>query len=229
MENNQIVPTQSTQLVAPPEGAWGTEGTHTDDLLIPSIRLQHDLSQAVRNSKAKPGDFLHSTTGEVLPKPIEIIPIKTFRQWLLVEANDVKKMVARIIVDKDNENWSEHGQFNGKPVKRVMMLNFFVLLPGQLDGLPCLVPFKKSGMYAGKILSTHFQTSAMSNKAPARRTFLLGSEQRLTNGNQYMVPTISPGRDTTPLELATAYAWYTRLSANEAAVKVDDGQEATPF
>ncbi len=218
---------QSSNLPAVPQGSWGAEvDTSSDDLLIPRINLQHDLSQAVRNGKARPGDFLHSVTGEIMPRPIEFIPVKTFRQWLIVDAKDKKKMIGRVLVDKNNEAWEEMGVHNDMPCLRVKTLNFFVLLPGQLDQLPFLISFKKSGMYAGKILSTHFQTSAMRKLPPASHTFMLGSEQRVTNGNQYMAPTVGPGRPTTAEELAVAYSWFQRLATAE--VKEDDS-EATPF
>lgn len=216
-----------TNLPAVPQGSWGAEAdTSAEDLLISRINLQHELSQAVRGGKARPGDFLDSVSNEVLAKPIEFIPVKTFRQWLIVDANDKKKMLGRVMVDKTNEDWEEKGTHNNQPCIRMKTLNFFVLLPNKLDGLPFLISFKKSGMYAGKILSTHFQTCAMRRQTHAGQTFMLGSEQRITNGNQYMAPTVGPGRPTTPEEIAVAYTWFQRLSASE--VKVDEA-DATPF
>lgn len=222
------VATTGNTLPAVPAGSWGSEGTSSEDLVIPRINLQHDLSQAVKSGKARPGDFMHSNTQEVLPKSIEFIPVKTFRQWLITDALDRKKMLGKILVDKNNEDWPEQGTMNGKEVLRTKTLNFFVLLPGRLEELPFLVSFKKSGMYAGKILSTHFQTSAMRNMPPAAHTFLLSSEQRVTNGNQYMSPVVSPGRLTTADELAVAYKWYQILSKGDVKVE-EEGSEAVPF
>lgn len=232
METSPATTQQSnlpTTQVVPPEGAWGSEGASPQDLVIPRISLQHDLSQLVKNGKARPGDFVHSTLGEVLPKPIEFIPVKTFREWMIMDANDKKKMLGRVLMDKENENWEEKGVFNGVPALRMKTLNFFVILPSRLNDLPCLISFKKSGMYAGKILSTHFQTSAMRRQTPASHTFMLSSEQRTTNGNQYMAPHIGAGRPSTPEELAEAYKWYLALSKGEAKIDDETPSEAVPF
>lgn len=214
---------------APPDEAWGAEGTSADDMLIARISLQHELSQAVKQKKAETGDFINSVTGAVLGKPIEFIPVKTFLQWLIVDANDKKKMLGRCMLDKTNEDWSEKGVYQGKDCLRIRTLNFFVVRPDQPGELPCLISFKKSAMYAGKILSTHFQTSAMQRKTPARQTFKLSSERKMSNGNDYFVPTISAGRDSTPEEVAHAYKWYQALSTKDVKVSEEAAGEAVPF
>lgn len=223
-------------LPAVPQSAWGNEGTSTQDLVIPRITLQHDLSPAVKDQKCRAGEFMNSVTGLVMDKPIEFIPITSYLEWEVLDNTNPKaskkERLSKVLIDKRNENLRPGEQFeNGKAILRLRVLNFLVLMPNDLEGLPVLLTFKKSGLYAGKVLSTHFQTSTMKGLPGARATFKLGSEQRRTNGNEYWAPTVSPGRPTTEQELAAAYLWYQTWS--KQAVKVDEenkpADEAVPF
>jgi hypothetical protein len=204
--------------------AWGSEGASNNDILVPRLMLMHDISQLVKDKKAEAGDIISSTDGQILAKAgsgVEIIPITTYREWLVheIDPRGDEKYLARFPITPQNEHLEKEGVQDGKGVRRYRTLNFFVLVANKIDELPYLVTFKKSGLMAGKQLSTHFQVSAMKRKPPAATVFKLGSTNKSFERHTFKVFTIEQGRATTQEELVAARNWYEIL--NKQSVKAE--------
>lgn len=229
VENKAVAPYEN-----PGEGAWGAEGASSTEVLIPRLWLMQSISDQVKQEKCRAGDIVNSNDGTVLAprgQRVEIIPFLTFRQWeitRLVPGQKQAKFLRMDPVDPANDKLpSEDVDHDGAPIQRSKVLNFFTMLPSQIEELPYLIKFRKSGLRTGKVLSTHFSLCAKHGFPPARRVFSLGSElQTSQDGNDYYVYTITQAREATKQELEAAYMWYTSLQSNN--VKVVE-QEETPF
>lgn len=217
-------------LPAVPDESWGSEGASSTDMLIPRIQLCHDISDAVKKGKARPGELISSTSGEVLAKTgasVEIIPIVTFRDWIIndVDEKGRDKYNSKVPMTRDNENWAREEVVGGKPIRRVACLNFLCLIPSKLDELPFMVTFKKSSYYAGKKLSTHFQMSAMKKQPPASQAFLISGVTKTYDGFTFSALDVEPSRASTPQELAVAKNWYGIFK--QGAIKTAEEVEPT--
>lgn len=229
--NESIVPLAQAALTAEappvPQGAWGTEGTDAQDVLIPRLLLAQGMSPIVQQGNAVVGSIFNSNTGQTLAKKKEklvFVPIMYFREWHVCEVDDRgdEKLIGRDKITPANEHLPKEDVFqkNGKavPIRRHKAHNFFVLLPKFMDELPFLVTFKKSNQMAGKRLVTHLKTSALKGQPAAGLTWNLYADDHTYNGRTYPVFNVEPG-ETTPKEiLDVAFKWYNQLSKSQAMV-----------
>lgn len=223
--------TTDTENLPAVDSDWGSEGASRQDILVPRLQLMQDISEAVKKGKHKAGDIIDSVTGTKLGDeevPVEIIPFTTFREWYVMEVNErgKDKFKSKVLMTPENENWPYETVDNGTPIRNVRVINFFVMVPGQMEGLPFLVSFKKTSILPGKQLSTHFQMSAMKHVTPAKQIFRLGATERSWEDNTFKVFTIELGRATTPEELGTTRKWYETLKTQQ--VKTDEADDFTP-
>lgn len=223
-----IIPSDSN-LPATADEQWAQQGTSNDDLLIPRVLLMQDISDLVKKEKAKAGFLVHGITGEVLAERgdlLEIIPVTTFREWQVMGQDEKKperwNFLRREVMTKENENLPTEDQERGQAIKRVKALNFFVLLASKIDEMPFLVSFKKTSLYAGKKLSTHFQMSAMRKQAPAGHVFRLTSVPRSWDSYSFYALEVETGRTATEHELDVARMWYGILSKQQAKIADED-------
>lgn len=229
--------TQNTS-VAVPSGSWGSEEASNKDMVIPRLNLMQDISTLVKGGRARPGQIVNGTSGESLggvDKKIELIPIMTFAEWLLYDVVDdgrgrtKDKYTGKVVCDKTNENWPQEAVENGKPIRRVRQINVLCLLPTDIDGLPFIVSFKKTGTMAGKKLSTHFQVSAMKGAPAARQVFNLFSSMATFETYSFYRFEVETGRPATPHEVELAYHWYQLFKRGEAKAAEEVVDEQVPF
>lgn len=205
--------------------AWGSEGVEKSDLLLPRLTLMHDLSDLVKKKKADSGDLVNTSTSEVLWRTgepgLEIIPISTFKEWQEFEVVGKKEVfLTSYPFTEENANFSKEDMVNGKAIRRIRALNFFVLLPSKFDEFPFMLSLKKSNYFSGRQLSTHFQISAMKKLPPAAKVFSISSQDKTWEGNTFKIFSLEVKRDATSDELATARLWYDTF--NKSKVKVED-------
>lgn len=229
--------TQNTN-VAVPTGSWGSERASSKDMVIPRINLMQDISQLVKDGKARPGQIVDGSTGEIIggtDKKIELIPILTYAEWLLYDVLQLgggktkDKYTGKILCDKTNENLPSEDFVNGAPVRRVRQINVLSLLPTRLEDLPFIISFKKTGTMAGKKLSTHFQVSAMKGAPAARTVFNLYSSKATTDSYTYFRYEVETGRPATTDEVSVAYHWYQLFNQGAAKVADEQVEEQVPF
>ena len=214
------------------ESPWGAEGTSQTDMIIPRLMLMQALSDFVSKGSATPGDIVESINGEVVAKktqPLEVIAIVTHKEWWKFEMVQNKwEFRERVPYGPHNADWKYEETVNGTNWRNDAALNFFVILPNRLDGLPHLLTFRRSNYYAGKKLSTHFQISAMKKMPPAASVFTLQSQSTTVDKNTFWTFDIKKSRESTKQELATAYEWYQMLT--KKPIKADDAADETvPF
>lgn len=235
---NQNLVTQTTALTeAPPPGTWGPQDTSSKDMLLPSILLMHEISDLVKKEQARAGSIVNSVSGNKLAdrgESVEIIPILTFREWEISELVEVKggktkeEFVRRERMNAQNEEAPFEFHFEGKPHRRTRTIVCFVLVAGETSDLPYLLRFKKSNLYAGKKLSTHFQISGMKNQAPAGQVFGLKGEQQTSNDFTYFAFNLAPTRPATTEEISAAYKWYKVLSSHDVKVVEAETDDFNP-
>lgn len=225
-----------TVVEAPPQCAWGGQDTSTKDMLVPGLLLMQDISDLVKDEKAKSGSIVNSVTGQVLAlrdQKLNIVPILTFREWEVNELIEVggktkEKFVRRERMNQGNEDGEWEFSEGGKSYRQHRTIVCFVLVEGQIGELPYVIRFKKTSLYGGKKLSTHFQTCGMKNQSPAKQAFGLFGEKQTKNDNTYYVFNVVPTRQTSKEEEAAAYKWWKALSAVDAKI-IEADDVVVPF
>jgi hypothetical protein len=231
MTNKQVeslVPLAQTALDgSAPQGAWGTEGTDAQDVLIPRLLLAQGMSPIVQQGNAVVGSIFNSNTGITLAKKKEklvMVPIMYFREWHVCEVDDRgnEKLIGRERMTPANEGLPKEDVFQKEgrpvPIRRHRAHNFFVLLPKYMDELPFLITFKKSNQMAGKRLVTHLKVSAGKGQPAAALSWNLYSDDHTYNGRTYPVFNVEPGEATSKEILDVAFKWYNQLSKSQAMV-----------
>ena len=214
-------------LPAVASGSWGSEGLDNKDLLIPKLLLMQGLSELVAEGKAAMGDFVNSVTGEVLgnkTKPVEVIPICTFKTWVISEKLGDKFEYKEVVPwTTDNDAWKLEEMVNGVLLRRDRVLNYYVLLASEAtraDCIPYLTSFRRTSYMAGRKIANHFGKCAMLDVPPASKTLKLTSNFEKNDLGNFYVYGVDEGRKTTDQELSKAYTWWKTLSQNKH--KVDD-------
>lgn len=229
-----------------PDNSWGSEGIDASDVVLPRLLLMQGLSELVQEGKTKSGDIIRSTTGEVLggaQKGVEIIPISSFKTWKLLEIVG-KKYEYRGIEPLTAENTNAPLEFlrDGKTWRRDRVLNFYVLLPGDIakeaaamkkiqttgefpdprDALfPCVLSFARTSYGAGKDLASHFIRAASFNMPPACSRFSLSSKVEKNDLGTFSILEVNNLGMTSAEDLAVCKKWY-EIIFNTKGVKVDD-------
>jgi hypothetical protein len=122
----------STNLPAMPEvtGAWGTEGTNAQNILIPKLLLKQPISEEVVAGEMQAGCIVKSTTKEVVMEKdgtLDFIPISTFDTWVISEKVGNKFEFRRIEdVTPENQRAEWTWQENGTEWRRDYNINYYV-------------------------------------------------------------------------------------------------------
>ena len=229
-EKTEVAVKQDTAVATVGQGAWGSEGVDKSDFLIPKILLMQGLSKFVADEKAQMGDFVNSVTGEVIAgrgKPIEIIPLISFKTWIKFEETSQGKWEYRgqEPMTAANAHWELDGEENGLKVRRDRALNFYVLLASEADrpdALPLLISCRRTSYMAGKKLVTYFGQCQMANQPPAAHSLPLeGKKVQNDKGTFYVLDVdAAKKKRVSEKQLAKAYEWYQTLK--KGGVKVDD-------
>ena len=242
---------ETTAVALPPEldGAWGEETYDNSDILIPRLLLMQGQSDFVASGKAKVGDIVKSTTGQVYgdaTSPVSVIPLSMWKD-LTVEKHNGKKWeyayMEKTLKDSEREWTNKEGTW-----RRNTNLNFFVILAKDagreqealaamekgetpdVDAfvMPCHLKFTRTSYNTGKKLATHFAIMQQFKKPAAMKMFNLGAKRMDSDEGPYQVYTLEEG-DKTPVEfMYTAKKWYDILAKSKNDVKVHDASVAEP-
>lgn len=221
---------REAELPAVPAEAWGTENVDSADILIPKILLQQGLSKRVADEKNKMGDIINSVTGELLgdkKKAVELIPITTFKTWIISEKPKGKdKFDFKTVVPftPQNSMWEQEEHLGDVDIRRDRCLNFMVLLASDAakpDALPYLLSFRRTGYKTGQKLATHFARSRELKQPPAAKVFNLKCNFVENDKGKFYVFDLDEARASKNEELTKAYQWYRTLQSSQK-VRVDD-------
>lgn len=232
MTNENMPATKDSNLpvtAAPP--SMEDMGISAGDLVIPKLLLMQNTSEAVGDGLAKMGDIIRNEDNKVLGgvgAPVEIIPLKLYKQWVIYDMSDSQpKFMRTENVTASNEKLPWEGHEDGKPIRRDMSMNFFVLLKADCDAgeaFPCVVSFRRTGIYAGKLLATHMYKMAAIGKKPYSKSVLLQVRKEKKDTNTYAVYDIGAGQAVTPDAVSSCETWLEQLRVAKVQVK-DSGDD----
>jgi hypothetical protein len=252
MSKEKAMVKQEASALAMPEnlkGSWGTEGVDSTDIKIPAMRMCQQMSERVAEGKAQAGDVVLSTRQDVLcPKgqAVEFIPLMTFKTWQLSKKVNGKFLFQKtepMTPENVNSEWS--WEEDGEEWKRTRVLNFYCLLPSDIEKeikaleavkrgempdpddalLPVLMSFRSTSYDAGKDLATHFKKAEHFSLPPAVTTFKLTTELIKGDQGHYYVYRVEKSRKTTTEELTVAKGWFDTL--HKVNVIADDPEETS--
>jgi len=161
----------------------GQDQVLASDVTIPKVLQMQALSDWVTEGKAMPGDFVRSSTVEVLGgknKPLEFIPL-TFQNMWMISADEMGKGEYEFKGYEQRNALNEHEEWeffkDGVKMKRTKVMNLYALLPADIERqlealkkfqetgempdldaaiLPVVIPFRNTSFKAAKEVATLF-------------------------------------------------------------------------
>lgn len=229
--------------------SWGEQEIDASNILLPRLLLMQGLSELVSEGKAKLGDVVKNTTGEVIAtkdKAVEFIPLFHVENWAISEQVGNKFEWRRTEpVTLSNRNADLEYMNQGTKWRRDRCLDFFVILSsdvakekkareaiakGEIPDVdsavfPCYLSFRRTSIAAGKELVKAFATAKHFKIAPSAWTFKLNCKIDKNDKGTYAVFGIEKA-GTTPKEyLPLCKSWYDIITSSAAKVKVHEGEE----
>lgn len=219
-----------------PEGAWeAPEQLSSHEILLPKLHLMQGMSKLVGAEKALMGDIVNSITAQKFGgkgKVVEIIPLmKLSSTWIVsdvvyaADGKAEKKYKETVPVTAQNETlpWKESDKAGKVVLERDYTINFFVLMPGDIAGLPYMLSMRRTSLKAGKKIVNHFQKCQMDKCAPARYALKIDSEKMMKgDAAYYVLEVLADPRKTTADEYNLAYKWHTTLKTQKERIRVDE-------
>ncbi len=228
-ESNAVVQAPPTSLSATAK-ALEELGVSSQDLIIPKLLLMQNTSEYVGDGKAKLGDIVNSQTIDViggLDKAVLLVPLKLYKTWRVYDMSSGQPEFKRQdAVSASNEKLPWEGVEDGKPIRRDLCMNFFVLLGSELaDGtaFPCVVSFKRTSIQAGRQLATHLFKRACLGQLPYSQAIPLQVKKEKKDTNTYAVFEMGKASALSAEFIQAAKDWTERLV--QITYKVDDTDE----
>lgn len=236
MSNEVTVKQESVVATQEELAAWGTgNNLSSKDVVIPKILPMQGLSQMVADGKASMGEFRDSVNGSLvgsIDKPFSIIPFHVEKVWDIKEeqADGSYKYSRSVAIDENplspgyNDNLPWEGEENGLKVQRIRRMNFYVLLPSEVEAnesIPYVLSFKSTSIKEGKKLFTQMYVRNLRAQLPPPGFVVEIGGQRVKNDKgTFIVPTVKPSRKATAAEVSEAFSWFKMVK--KGAVKVDN-------
>lgn len=240
MTSTEIAKAGPTGLATQPAPVYGGDAS---DFLIPRIYGVQKTSKLIEDARAKFGEIVRSTTGEVLGglgKGIPFIPLKQWKTWLITEGG---KFVGTEPFTPANSGYAYEFDHNGQKRRRERVLNFYVLLPGDIIAsaearkifdetgdtpdkmvslVPCAIGFKSTSYKAGRALTTHFAQMEDFGAEPYLRWLLLDSTLESNDKGKFAVLHVTEGGAVKDKgQKAICEKWY-KMMGGGAAFKIDE-------
>lgn len=231
---NAVAVKPSNALAEADLSQWGEAQPLGQDIVIAKILPMQPGSDMVVDGKAVMGEFRDSLSGAKLGsivEPIDIIPFHVEKFWdILVKEGDQFEWDHSVpLVENpadsgynDNLTWNE--VVEGKEIKRVRRMNFYVLLPSEVASgadVPYILSFKSTSFREGKKVYTQmYMRNRRSNLPPPAFTFKLSGIKTKNDKGTFIVPTVEMGRASTPTEIGSCLTWFKMIKGG--GVKVDD-------
>ena len=232
------VATRESNLPSANLAAWGAPQMSTQDIIIPKILPMQGLSVAVAEGRAQMGEFRDSVNNSLLgdlTKPVHCIPFFLQKSWdvLQEQADGQFKFSHSVPVVEDpskpdyNDNWKWEDTKDGLKVKNVRRLNFYVLLPSEVEAgtaVPYIMSFKSTSIKEGKKLFTQmYMRNIRAGLPPAAFTIKIGGSRQKNDKGIFIVPNYQMDRAATEAELTECLSWIKLIQ--RGSVKVDETQD----
>jgi hypothetical protein len=208
-------------------------GVSASDLVIPKLMLMQNTSEYVGEEKAKLGDIVHGQTQEVLGgfnSPVEIVPLKLFKTWRIYDMSGSQpKFIRQEAVTVANEKLSWEGEEDGKPIRRDICMNFFVLIKKEIDAkeaFPVVLTFKRTALRSGQQLATHLFKMAALGRKPFAQALPLKAVKQKKDTNVWAVFEVGKGLELSPEHKAVAEEWLKKMATMSYKISEVDESEA---
>ncbi len=191
--------------------AYGTEDIDNEDIIIPKILVMQGMSKRVTEGKAKLGDMIDSLTGQWLgdlENPIDFIPFKTFKTWIVFHNNEYKETIP---VTPLNKNWPIEETVDGVTVRRDKVYNVYCLLPEQIkegEFLPFVLAFRRTSYYTGRKLATAFAKLRMFKKPAFSKVFCLSTNKQTKDKHTFFTFDLLQVDNSTKEQMKECKMWY---------------------
>lgn len=218
------------------------------DLKIPKLLLMQAMSKFVNEDQvAKSGDLVNSISAEVYGavrekdyKPVKVIPIHMFKNWVIQEELSPGKFEYRetVPVTPQNTDWEWDVEVDGRKFKRTKQLNFYVLLEKDLGNplaLPHVISFRSTSFKEGGVLANHFATckaaqAAKQFRIPMDRFFEIGGKMQKNEKGTFYVLTAKESGPTDQAAQLQAFSWYKQIQdASKAGSSFDEKVDNSEF
>lgn len=206
----------------------GLDTLGSEDITLPYIRLTQAMSDDVTSGERRPGELVHSITGEVYPQPLEFVPVMVS----ITRSRFVDR--TRVCFSPDGRTgigdpggdcatcplaqWRRgtDGQPDSPP-ECARGYQYVVFLPGH-EPLPMALILAKTSTKAGKKLNYML-------KAYARRgsVFSVSAKKQQNNKGTFFVFDVERARDVTPEELQHMLELRQMLAGQTIVVEQDAG------
>lgn len=216
--------------------AWGVKDHQLTarDVMIPKILAMQAMSKPVVSGEARFGEFRDSLNGVVIGdenRPFEFIPFHMEKVYVVMEEEKGKfRFAAQVPITAELEDHAfEAVSDKGHKQKWYRTLNFYCLLPKEVDGIPYMLSLRSSSAKAGqKIATTMFMKNIQAGKTPASMVLQMSGKKETNDKGTFIVMDVKEIRPSTPEEVGKAFTWVKTVRAGK--VKVDHSdieQEAT--
>lgn len=237
-KEKQVVTKQETSVVK--GGQYSTLadlGMTANDITIPRLLLMQNTSEYVGDGKAKLGDFINSQTLEIVggvEKPLDVVPLKFFKNIRVMDVSEGQPKLKRI------EPWTQSGEDkpwdgieDGKPVRRYLAFNFFVLLYSDLENeeaFPVVLSFKSTNLsQAGKPFASAIFKRSLLGQAIYGKTIKVAVKRVKKESNTWAVNEVLSGKDDcrklNEAQLGTAMQWVAMLETMKVTIADEDAEE----
>lgn len=211
--------------------AFGAPEVSSSDIIIPKLMVMQGLSKLVIDGVAKFGDFVDSTTEEIIgnmKEPFELIPFYMEKLWYVSErVGDDWEFMQVEPVNKYNETLPYEDVLNGKSIKRQMVRNFYCLNPKDMS-LPMVVSFKGMSTRTGKQLATQMYLKNVSEgKQPPAYHILLSGEKTQNDKGTFVTLKVSKGGASSMDEMRECVKWYTTINSGKTKVQEEEKSDDT--
>lgn len=213
-----------------------------DDLMVPRILLAQSQSKYVVEEKAKAGQLVGSLQHNILAdraQSLEIIPFyrnKTFRLFKPQAGGGSPKFITEVPYSLDTKAWERsklrevswtYKNLEGIEVTEKLLCfitwNYYVLLPTNIEGLPCVISFSSTSYTTGKMLGTMIAEESKKGIPMPFKTYQIKTEAVSNEKGNFYKLLVSSGRETLNEELALVTEWA--ALANKGDIKVDSAEE----
>ena len=221
----QTINEQDQALTLPGEGSWvvGLDELAPEDFVLPYIRLTQPISDDVVEGKAKPGEFRHSITGDLLggvDQPLEFIPVhvSTPRSRFQDRARVCWSPDGRIGTGDPGGKCAEcpYAQWgaDGKPPECTRAYQYVVLLP-EHEPLPIALILAKTSARTAKRLNYYIKAYRKGS------VFALKTHKETNDKGTFYVFDVERARDLTPEEIRGVLEIHNMLAGKNLVVEQD--------
>ncbi len=229
-ETTELVKKESTELAVAGTNLaeWGdAPALSSRDTVIPRIMLCQMMSKPVINEEAKFGDLIDSVDKSNLGSfkaPLEVVPFHYAPVWIEKEWDGKEfKYKSTIPITPANDDLpfeSADGQ-----ISRVRTLQFFVIDPKDLKGLPRIISFRSTSLKAGRNLSTlMYVRNKAAGLPPPAMAVKISVEKTSNDKGTFAVLHVEPTRPATPEEMNEAFKWFKAVNTKSSSIKVDNSE-----